>query len=112
MLLQAHRTSHGRLRADKLDLGCFTDLGEIGVLAQKAVAGMNRIDIRNFSGTDHRRYIQVAARAFCRPNTNGLIGEAYMQAVAVSFRIYRHGLYAQILAGTNNAYGDFAAIGD
>ena len=42
-LLQTHVADHLRPRTDKLDAGSFAYFGEIGVLAEKSVAGMNGI---------------------------------------------------------------------
>jgi hypothetical protein len=73
---------------------------------------MNRVDVGNLGGADHRWNIQVAARTLGRPDADGLVGKTHVQAVAIRFRINGDGLDAQVFAGADYAYGDFAAIGD
>ena len=47
---------HGFLRrADELDLAVAADLGEVGVLGEEAVAGMDRLDVGDLGGADDAR---------------------------------------------------------
>ena len=111
-LLQSHGSGYVGFRPDELDFRRLTHFGEIRILTQETVAGMNGIDVGDFSGADYRRNIEIAARAFGGTNADGLIGESHVQAVAIGFRVYSHGLDAQVLAGADDANGDFASIGD
>ena len=112
MLFQTHSARDVRFRADKLDFGRLAHFGEIGVLAQETVARMNGIDVGDLGRADHRRNVEIAARALCGTNANGFIGESHVQAVAIGLRVNGHGFDAKILAGANDANGDFASIGD
>ncbi len=112
VLLQSHGARDVGLGSDELDLGCLADLGEVGILAQETVAGMDRVDVGDLGGADHRRNVEIAARAFGRADANGFVGEAHVQAVAVGLRIHGDGLDPEILAGADDAHGDLAAIGD
>ena len=80
-----------------VDLGSLADFGEIGVLAQEAIARMDGIHVGDFGGADDGGNIQIAARALGRSDADGLVGEPRMQAVAVGFRIHGDGADAQIL---------------
>src|SRR6266542_3862709 len=51
-ILIAHRLHSLRRRSNELDIAAFTDFREMGVLSEKSVAGMNRIDIANL-GSAH-----------------------------------------------------------
>ena len=59
--------------------GGLADFGEVGVLAEKSVAGMNGIDVGDLRRADDRRNIEIAARALRRPDADGLVGEADVQ---------------------------------
>ena len=111
-LLQAHGADHFRLGADELDAGGFADFGEVGVLAEKAVAGVNGFDVGDLRRADDRRDIQIAARALGRPDADRLVGEAHVQRIAVGFGIHGDRPDAEIPAGADDAEGDLAAIGD
>ncbi len=112
MLFQTHGAGDVRFGPDELDVGRLADLGEIGVFTQEPVARMNGVDICDFSRADHRRNVEITARAFGGADANGFVGESHVQAVAVGLRVYGHRLDAQILASADDADGDFAPIGD
>ncbi len=48
----------------------------------------------------------------CRANRVGFIGEADMQRLAINITENRRGADAQLAASTQDAHGDFTAIGD
>src|ERR1700678_1376317 len=112
MLLQAHSARYIRLRSDELDLRCFAHFGKVGILAQEAVARMDGVRIGDLGRADYGRNVEIAAGTFRGTDTDGFVGKSDMQTVAIGFRIDGHGLNAQILAGTDDTNGDFAAIGD
>jgi hypothetical protein len=112
MLLQSHGASDRGLRSDKFDFRRLAHFGKIRIFTQETVAGMNGIDVRDFGGADHRRNIEITARTLGGPNADGFIGEPHVQAVAIGLRVNGHRLDAQILAGADDANGDFASIGD
>src|ERR1700743_496022 len=110
--LDAHGRNHVGGRADEFDARFFTHLGESRVLAEKAVSGVDRVDVRDFGGADDRGNVQVAACAFGWPDADRLVGEADGQAVAVGLRIDRNRGYSEILAGADDAQRDLPAICD
>ena len=97
---------------DELDAGDLAHFGEIGVLAQEAVAGVDGVHVGDLGGADDRRDVQIAQRALGRTDADGLVGEAHVQAVAVGLRVDGDGPDAQVLAGADDAEGDLAAVGD
>ena len=112
MLFEAHHANHIGLRTNEAQPAGFAHFGEIGVLAQKAVAGMDGVGIRDFSRADHARNIQIAARAFCRPDADRFIGKAHVQTIAVGLGVNRNRADAQLPRGAYHAQRDLSAIGD
>ena len=112
LLLFAHQTGDLGRRTDKLDVRGAADLGEVGVLAQQPVAGMNRFHIGDLGGRDHGRHIQVAVGQPRRTDADGFVGEAHVQRVAVRLAVDGDGANAQLATGIENAQRDFAAIGN
>ena len=104
---QAHGFGRG---ADELDVGGAADLGEVGVLAQQAVAGMDGVDIGDFRGGDDSGHVQVAVGRARGADADGLIGETNVQGVAVRLAVDRDRANPQFLAGTDDAESNFAAV--
>ena len=73
---------------------------------------MDRIHIADFSNTDDLGNQQVTLCGSCRPDTNSLIRQLYRQTVFIRFGIHHHGLNTQLLTGTDDPEGDFAAVGN
>src|SRR5580700_10825528 len=108
----AHQANSVGRRSDESDVGGFAHFGKVGVLGKETVAGVNRVHIRDFSGADDLRDVQIAFAAARRPDADGFIGEANVQGIAVGFGVDCDGLDAQFPAGGKDAQGDFAAIGN
>ena len=112
LLFFSHQAGNFRRRADELDVAGLADFGEVGVLRQQAVAGMDGVHVGDFRGADHGRNVQIAQPELGRADADGFVGETHVQRVAVGLAVDGHGLYAQFLAGTDHAQGDLTAIGD
>ena len=54
-------------RADELDVALAADLGEVGVLREEAVAGVNRLDVRLFGGGDDAWNLEIALASGAGP---------------------------------------------
>ena len=108
----AHEAGNFRRRSDELDIGGAADFSEVGVLTQQAVAGMNRVDVGDFSGGDDGGHIQIAVGGTRRPDADGLVGKANVERVAVGFAVDGDGANAEFPAGVQNAQRNFAAIGN
>ena len=59
-----HRLGRG---ADEVDVATAADFVEVGVLGEKAVAGMDRLHVADFGGADHA----VDLAGSCRPPLAG-----------------------------------------
>jgi hypothetical protein len=110
--LVPHQTHVFRRRADEGQPAVAADLGEFGIFGEKAVTGVNGVGIGHLGGADDRLHVQVALGAGRRPDTDALVGQLDVQRRAVDIRMHCDGLDPQLLAGTNDAQGDLAAIGD
>ena len=69
--LVAHQPDARRARPDPAQLAVLQHLGEVGVLGQKAVAGMDRVGAGDLGGGDQARDVEIALSATaagrCRP---------------------------------------------
>ncbi len=105
----AHHARHFRRRPDD-DAAGLHHLGEVGVLAQQSVTGMDGVDVGNFGSANHSGHVEIAIAQPWWPDADGLVGKAHMQRVAVGFAIDRNRLDAQFLAGADDAQGYLATI--
>ncbi len=110
--LVAHGMDGMRLRADEDDAGLGQRLLELLLLGEEAVAGMDRLGAGLPAGFHDLVDQQVGLRRGRRPDQHRLVGLANMQRVGIGLGIHGHGLDAQPLAGTDDAAGDLAAVGD
>src|SRR5581483_6107274 len=96
----------------KLDSAGLHHLGEVGVLAQQAIAGIDRVHIGDLGGADHGGNVQIAVAQPRRPDADGFVGKPHVQRVAIGLAVNSHRADAQFLAGADYAERDFPAIGD
>ena len=87
-------------------------LGELGVLRQEAVAGMDRVGAGDGRGGQDRRDVEIAVARRRRADADALVGQAHMHGVGVGGRMHGHGLDAHLAAGAVDAQRDLAAVGD
>src|SRR5205823_99809 len=78
---------------------------------QKAVAGMDGIDVGDLGGGDDAVALEIALGGWTRPDTDGLIGEGKIGHVPVFLGEDADRLDAHLLAGAQDPQSDFAAIG-
>src|SRR3712207_8931190 len=64
-----------RSGADELDLARAADLGEVGVLGEEAVTGVDGLDVRHLGGGDDAVHLQVALARRRLADADGLVGE-------------------------------------
>src|SRR5207248_7166564 len=103
---------HGLLRrADELDLALATYLGEMRILREKAIAGVNRLDIGDLGGTDDACDVEIALRRRPGADADSLVRQAQIGGIPVGLAKDGDDLNAEVLAGPNHAQGDFTAIG-
>jgi hypothetical protein len=90
----------------------FHPLGEVGVLAQEAVAGVDGLGIGHLGRRNDGRHVEVAQRRRGRADAHRLVGQLDVLGVAVGLGIDHHRLDAHLAAGALDAQGDLAAVGD
>src|SRR5262249_27374524 len=112
LFLDSHQPDYIGRRPDEFQSRFGAYLGEGSILAEKSVAGMDRIDIGDFGGADDGWEIEIAARTFGRTDADGAVGKADMGAVAIGFGINRDGLDAKFLASADHPHRDLSPIGD
>src|SRR5262249_32705067 len=108
----AHQANDVRAGSDKTQAGSLADLREMRVLAEKAVARVNRVGIRDFRGADDGWNVEIAACAFGRSDTDCFVGEAHRQTVPVRFGVNGYRADPQFLAGAYHPKGDLSTICD
>src|SRR5262245_50437148 len=108
----AHRPDDFGRRADEGDVAFAADLGEMRILGEKSVSGMNRVNVERFGGSDDLRDVQVALRRGRRADAPGLVRELDVQGVAVGLGMYGDGFDAEFTTGPDDPAGDFTTIGD
>ncbi len=110
--LVAHGADRGGLRTDELDVAAFADLGEMGVLGQEPVAGMDGIDIADLRRADDAIDFEITLLTGGFTDTDRLVGELHMERIDIRRRIDRQRLDPKFLAGADDAQSNLAAIGD
>ncbi len=104
---------HGlRGRANELDLAATAHVGEMGVLGEKSVAGMDGLGVSDFGGADDAIDFEVAFGSAGRPDAIGFVGEIEIGGAAIGFTVDGDGFDAQFAAGANDAQRNFAAVGN
>ena len=110
--LVAHHADMFGPGADEGDAVFLDDLGESGVLRQKAVAGMDRFGAGDLAGRDDRGNVEIGLRGRAAGRCTRFHRPAHMHGLGVGGGMHRHGGDAHLLAGADDAKRDFAAIGD
>ncbi len=100
------------LRADEDEAALLDALGEIRVLGQEAVAGMDRHRVGDLGGADDRRHVEIAPRRGRRPDAHRLVREQHVLQAVVGGGVHGDGLDAELAAGAQDAQRDLAAVGD
>src|SRR5262249_53823060 len=108
----AHYPDDFGRRADESDVAFAADLGEMRILGEKSVSGMNRVNVEDFGGSDDLRDVQVALRRRRRPDAPSLVRELDVQGVAVGLGMHGDGFDAEFTTGQDDPAGDFTTIGD
>ena len=108
----AHEARDFRRRADELDVGGAADFSEVGILAEQAVAGMDGVDVGDFSRGDDGGDVEIAVGGARRADADGLVGKANVERVAIGFAVDGDGANAEFAAGVEDAQRNFAAIGN
>ena len=109
--LRAHRFDRLGRRADEDDAGLGAGAGEVGVLGEEAVAGVDRLGPRLLGRVDDLDDVQVALGGGRRADQEGLVGLAHVRGVAVDLRVDGDRSDAHLLQRAGDANRDLAAVG-
>ena len=84
----------------------------MGLLAQEAVAGVDRVHVGNFRSRDDTGDLEIAFRAGAWADADGLISEMDVHRIDVRLRINGHRFDIKLFAGADDTEGDFTTVGD
>ena len=87
-------------------------LGEVGVLGQEAVAGVDGLGAGGFRGGQHLPSVQIGFAGGGGADQHRLVSLAHVQGAGVGLGIDGDGAQAHAAGGAEHAAGDLAAIGD
>ena len=85
-------------------------LGEVDIFRQKAVTGMNRLDVGNLGSAYDTRDIQIALGALSRADTYRLVGELQVRSASVGLGVNGHRLDAKLVTGPDYSKGYFTTV--
>ena len=98
--------------ADPGEPGVDDGLGEVGVLGQEAVAGVDRVGAGLLGGVEDLVDDQVGVAGRRAAEGERLVGDAHVQRVAVGLGVDGDAGQAGVLAGACHAHRDLTAVGD
>ena len=110
--LVAHGLDHLGGSSDEFDVIFTANLGELGILGEEAVSGMDGIRIGDFRSGDDIGDVEVALGTLGRADADGLIRKADVKAFRIRGGVHGHRLDAHLLARADDPQGDFATVGD
>ena len=110
--LVAHRADMFGLRADPGDAVRLDDFGELRILAQEAITGVNRIGMGNFGCSDDRGDVEIAVGRRRRTDADSVIGQPHVHRIGIGGGVHRDRLDPHLMRSAVDAQRDFAAIGD
>ena len=110
--LVAHALDDVGRRADERDTLLGAAPREVGVLGEKAVAGMDGVAPGILGNRKNRVDVEVALGRGCRADAVGVLGELHVQRLAVCLGIDDNGLDIELATRAEDADGDLPAVGD
>ena len=110
--LAAQCTDGSGWRADPGQARIDHSLGEVGVLAEEAIAGVHRIGPGGTGCGQQLVGAQIGVSTGSTTQGHGLGGFAHMQSIGIGVGVDGYRFDAHAMGGVDDAAGDFAAIGD
>ena len=110
--LAPHRPHRRRRRPDEGGARRRDRLGEVGVLRQEPVPGMDRVGARLPERVDDLLGDEVALARRRRADRHRLVGHADVHRRPIGLRMDRHRAKAELAAGADHPAGDLAPVGD
>jgi hypothetical protein len=110
--LVAHLRDRRRGRADERGAHVGDRAGEVSVLGEEAVPGMDAVGAAVPDRADDRLGVEVALRRRLSAERERLIGEPDVQRVPIELGVDRDGRDAELAGGADHTHGDLAPVGD
>jgi hypothetical protein len=110
--LVAHLADHVGGRADEGEARGDDRLGELRVLGEESVSGMDRLGVGHLGGGEDARDRPVARRRRRRADAHRLVGEPHVERLAIGLGEHGDGLDLELAAGAQDAKRDLPAVGD
>ena len=101
-----------RAGSDPDQSGVDDGLGEVGVLGEEAVAGVNRVGARLLRGVEDLAEVQIGLRRGLPAEGERLVGQRYVRGVGVRFGVDRDTAQTGVLGRPDHPDRDLAAVGD
>ena len=98
--------------ANEHDAVVAAHLGELRVLGQEAVAGVDRIGSRNNRGGEQVRDVQVGVFGGRRADADGLVGQQHGERLGVGLGVGHHRLDSKFAGRPQHAQRDLSPVGD
>jgi hypothetical protein len=111
--LVTERAQHLRAGADEADARRRTGVGELRILREKAIAGMDRVNTRFARDTHDVGNVEIGGdRLLALADQIAFIGFKAMQREAILVRVDRHRADAEFGGGAHHPNRNFAAVRD
>ncbi|CDZ87083.1 hypothetical protein RHRU231_210009 [Rhodococcus ruber] len=111
-VLQAHFPDRVRARTDEENPGGLTGLGEVGVLGEETVAGMDGVRAGSAGGIENFLPHQIRLGATRSADRDGEVGIGHMRGPRVGIGVHRDRADSHCPGGTDDTSRDFPAVGD
>ena len=110
--LVAHLGDRRRRRADERHAHVGDRAGEVGVLGEEAVAGVDAVGATVADRAEDRVGVEVTLGRGLPAERVRLVGEPDVQCVPIELGVDRDGLDTELASGADDAHGDLATVGD
>jgi hypothetical protein len=110
--LVAEQSQHRRRGTDERESRLRAALGEVSVLGQEAVSGVNAVASGCRRHVHERRSVEIGGDGITAGERTGLGDDPGVKRQRVGGRVHPDGLHAQAGGGLGDADGDLAPVGD
>ena len=111
-ILVAQQANGGRRGANEGEPRLLARLGEIGVLGEEAVAGMDGIGAAGGGDVDDAFAVEVALGGLRRADEIRLVGVAHVPREAIDLGVDRHRGDPEVVQGAHDPQRDLSPVGD
>ena len=110
--LRSHHADHIAIRADPGETSRRDSIGKGSIFGQKAIAGVDGVTVVVSCSSQNQIAPQVGGTGRDGTEVDGLVSQGGMKGVGVGIGVDSNGSNAHLLAGADDADGDFATVGD